>query len=158
MSEALKSSQPYPAYPATYSVQQSIKTDWMLSASGRLGVWPTVTWPLVYATGGVALTNPHISTAFNDNDPSSGIGRINYNKIKTGFIVGGGLEFPLTKYLTLNGEYLFVNFGSISASGTIYNSANAQGGLPPGFYVSPFSTSAHLTANIFKFGLNYKFS
>lgn len=67
---------------------------------------------------------------------------------KTGWTAGAGVEYALSKEWTIKAEYLYVNFGSVTAPGTV--------GGPLG-YASALSTSNDLTAQIARVGVNYKF-
>ena len=142
---------PYPTAPLlNYSLQTSMKTNWLFTARGRAGITPNASWPFIYATGGLAVTRLQVANNFNDTD--TGFGGTTNNNTKAGWTVGGGIELPLTNNLVMTSEYLYVNFGSVSATNSITCS---NGGCPE---VSPLLTSANLTANLLKVGLNYKFS
>ncbi len=140
----------YPSDITNYTLQTSLNTDWLFTARGRLGLIANAPWPLIYATGGLALTELYVSNSFNDTDSSHGIGGASSSRTKAGYTVGGGVEVPLTKNFTVNGEFLYVNFGSISVSSSI------NGNLLGVDYTSPFVTLTNLTANLFRVGLNYK--
>ena len=145
---------PYPSAPAPafYTVRASLATDWLFTARGRVG-W-TASNLLIYATGGLAMTNLHVSNSFTDTAPSDGIGGASNSDIKTGWTVGGGLELALSRNWTLKGEYMYVDFGSVTASGAINC---GPGSFCAGTFSSPFATSADLAAHIARVGANYKF-
>lgn len=145
----------YPTSPATYSLQTSMKTNWLFTARGRLGFIPGTSLPLVYATGGLAVTKSQMVNNFSDNSFGNlAVGGTSNSSVKTGWTVGAGLELPLTKNFTINSEYMYVNFGSVTATSSIYNSAEIIN--PVASFISPFLTSSNLSANLFKVGLNYK--
>lgn len=153
LDESQQNSGAYPSSPATYTVKTSITTNWLLTARGRLGTTPTPAWPFLYATGGLATTNIRISNSFYDTADALGRGGSNNSNIKTGWVIGAGLEKPITSSLSINAEYLFADFGSVSTSGNVECSSEFCFG-----YASPFSTSTNnLTAQLFKVGLSYRF-
>lgn len=141
---------PYPAFSATYSLQTLMKTNWLFTARGRLGFIPFPKWPLVYATGGLAVTKLQVANTFFDTATSFGVGTASDSNTKTGWTVGGGLELPIAKNVTINSEYLYVHFGSASARGSVRCSATFCSTS------SQLNTSANFSANLLKVGINYK--
>lgn len=127
-----------------YTVGSSFDADWLFTFRGRLG-FALPSNLLAYVTGGLALTRIGITNSFRDSgvlaETASGSGQ------KTGWTVGGGLEWAISKHWTVKGEYLYLNFGQVTASGLIQRGAYAQG----------ISTSADLTAQVARLGVNYKF-
>src|SRR4029077_20697936 len=99
------------------------ETDWLLTARGRLG-W-TVSHVLIYATGGLALTDMRVGNDYNDNlAGGADTERSTNNTLKAGWTVGGGLEMALDEHWSLKGEYLFVAFDDVSTTGIITSPAN----------------------------------
>lgn len=148
----------YPAVQGiTYSLQTSMDTNWLFTARGRFGFAP-VNWPFFYATGGLALTEIFASNGFEDRSNSIVLGRggSSNNTTRTGWTIGGGLQFPLALNWSLISEYLYVNFGSASVVSSI--KSGLDGNTTSTLFTSPFVTSAKLTANIFRVGINYKFA
>ena len=141
-----------PAVPAgsTFTVTSSVNTDWLLTARGRVGwAFDNV---LAYATGGVAVTTIRASHTFADNFTASpgGAGAWNGSATKAGWTVGGGVEWAAARSWTVKVEYLYLNFGSVNAAGTIFN-PNSAG------YAQAIATSVDLTAHIARAGINFKF-
>jgi len=128
----------------SYTVGSSFETDWLFTFRGRFG-FALPSNLLAYVTGGLALTRIGINNSFRDSvggvETASGSGQ------KTGWTVGGGLEWAISKHWTVKGEYLYLNFGQVTTSGIIRVGAYAQG----------ISTSADLTAQVARLGVNYKF-
>lgn len=130
-----------------YTVGSSFNTDWLFTFRGRLG-FALPSNLLAYATGGLALTKLGITNSFSDvilpgaAENASGSGQ------KTGWTVGGGLEWALNKHWTVKGEYLFLDFGKVTTSGIIRNG---------GAYAQGISTSSDLTVQVARLGVNYKF-
>jgi outer membrane immunogenic protein len=127
----------------------SIDTDWLYSLRGRLG-WAAVPTVLLYATGGLAVTDAKISNSYSttNNPADTAAGASSSSKTLAGWTVGGGVEWAFAQNWTVKGEYLYVDFGSISTSANV-NSTFANSNL--------FSSSADFKANIVRVGLNYKF-
>jgi len=147
----------YPGTPVSYSIQTAIKTNWLFTLRGRLGMKPTTNWPLLYGTGGLAVTDFQVSNDFGDqNSPCFAQGGTKKTKTKTGWTAGGGIEFPILNNFTINAEYLYVNFNSLTASSRIANS-NICFTSPVGTISNPFKTTANFYSNLFRVALNYKF-
>jgi outer membrane immunogenic protein len=153
---------PYPALvsiPFKYSVRAAMDTDWLATARARVG-WTVQPNVLIYATGGLALTNLSVSNSFSDDAPEQGVGGGRNNELKAGWTLGAGAEWALARNWSLKAEYLYLNFGSASVSSSIDcgpAKAAACAAFVPAVTPSPFSTSADLTAHIARLGLNYKF-
>lgn len=153
---------PYPALgsiPFKYSVRAEMETDWLATARARVG-WAFQPGLLLYATGGLAVTNIRVSNSFSDDAPEQGVGGSSSNELKAGWTLGGGAEWALARNWSLKAEYLYLNFGSASASSSINCGpavAAACAAFVPPVTPNPFSTSADLAAHIARVGLNYKF-
>jgi len=138
-----------PSVPAkTFTVTSSVDTDWLFTARGRVG-W-AFTNLLAYATGGLAITNPSATHTFTDTPGIPAAGTWSNSETKVGWTVGGGLEWAMNRNWTVKAEYLYLNFGSVNANGTVF-SPSAPG------YASATSTAVDLTAHIARAGINYKF-
>jgi outer membrane immunogenic protein len=134
-----------------FTIGSSVEADWLFTARGRLG-W-SVSHVLLYATGGLALADVEVRSNYSDNlilVGPGGSGFASGSKTKAGYVVGGGAEVALTDDWTLRGEYLFVDFGSVSASGTVSN-PDFPGGS------NSFTVSDELSAHIARAGINYRF-
>jgi outer membrane immunogenic protein len=134
----------YLSAPATtFTVTSNASTSWLATARGRVGVAAN-NW-LFFATGGAAFTNLSGNFTFTDTfTPASEA--VSFSKTKTGYTMGGGAEAGLWGNWSVKAEYLYVNFGTISATGSL-----AQ--IP----TQPLSHSIDLKANIARLGLNYRF-
>jgi len=146
------------AYPDasgnSYTLSSSYDSDWLFTLRGRAGFQFNSAWPTrLYATGGMAMTHLEITNTFTDNSSLLGVGTSDDSKTKVGWTVGGGLEFQVTDNISIDAEYLWVDFSSVSSCGTIANTA----GVAPNTFISPFVTSASLTNNLVKVGLNLRF-
>lgn len=147
----------YPSDTGSYSLAHSIGTNWLYTVRGRFAFTPSTLWPLMlYATGGLAVTNVKVSTTFSDTSSLSGEGESSSSSNQLGWILGAGVEVPLIQHLTLNAEYLYVDLGTVDDNSSIQNSAGGFGN-EAGSLTSPLETSVKLHASLFKLGLDYKF-
>jgi len=126
----------------TYNISNSFNTSWLYTLRGRVG-WLPKPDMLAYVTGGLAVTRLGVSFNYSDTFPVSTSG--SGSATKTGFALGGGLEWALKDHWTAKVEYLFVDFSSVTATGNITG------------YGQAISTSGDLTAHIARLGVNYKF-
>ncbi len=136
-----------------YATSSSVDSDWLFTARGRLG-WTAMPQLLLYATGGLALTNLEVSNAFADaNNAVPGAaasGVSSHSKTIAGWTIGGGAEWMLARNWTVDAEYLFLDFGSVAASALVNAPAS------PGAN-STVVTSSDLTAHTVRLGANYRY-
>ena len=95
--------------------QWSRDISWLASLRGRIGynVAPMALW---YFTGGVAWQEADYSaTQINVGAPTSRA-RTSFSETTTGYVLGTGLEWAMTKNWVVRGEYLYYNFEGQSAS------------------------------------------
>jgi outer membrane immunogenic protein len=136
--------------PTAFTVKQSLNTSWMYTFRPRAGF---THGPLfIYGTGGLAITNANYQTVFTDTfataHESAGV-----NQAQKGWIAGGGAEFKLHHGWSMKGEFLHAGFGSETATSTNLTAVST----PPAFPTNVFTHTANLTANVYRFGLNYHF-
>jgi outer membrane immunogenic protein len=122
-------------YQDVYQTQAS--QNWIASIDGRLGYAFDRT--LIYAVGGVAWSDQSASLT----NLSTGYG-VSRSNTRTGYDVGGGVEYAFTNNWTGRIEYRYYNFGN---SNTVWN----DGVLNGAFYRTT------LTNNVVRVGLAYKF-
>jgi outer membrane immunogenic protein len=139
----------FPAAASSYFVTTSSSADWLYTLRGRLG-WTVTPTVLLYATGGLALTDLHVNNAFNDNFAPMTAGASAASQTKAGWTVGAGVEFALWQRWTGKVEYLHTDFGSVSTTLTT-NTIPAVAGP------NVMTTSANLQADLVRVGVNYKF-
>ena len=133
-----------------FTVRQSARTDWLLTARPRVGfVRNNVLW---YGTGGVAVTNLDYRANFSDTgDGALESGSIDEKKV--GWVLGGGAEVAVPDtHWSFKGEYLYMNFGSSSVTST-----NLTACCTVPFPDSIFTHSTNLKVNVVRFGANYRF-
>jgi outer membrane immunogenic protein len=123
----------------------STEVNSLTSVRGRLGF--VSSGVLVYATGGFAAGDvrlrSHISSV-----PAGTNWDIDTTKFRTGFVVGGGAEYKLSRNLLLRAEYLYYNLAE---------STYVADGAPP---LPPFQIRYHwdpLEVHVARVGLTYRF-
>jgi outer membrane immunogenic protein len=127
-----------PIGPLGEVYQASFNQNWIASIDGRLGYAMDRT--LFYAIGGVAWDSAagHITNLYTGNGWTTG------SNTRTGYDVGGGIEYAFTNNWTGRVEYRYYNFGTSNTS-----------------YADPYLLSTYsrttLTNNVFRVGLAYKF-
>lgn len=152
---------PTPAYTMNVT---SGTGNWLATARARAGL--ALGPALIYATGGAAWTTIS-GSATAGGLVAAGINtvgqfaNVTWSNTKTGFVVGGGLEWMFSPNWTLRGEYLYHQFAGSSASMPLLgvaagggNTCIGGGGANPcGWNVSTSKVQLH-TARI---GVAYKF-
>lgn len=88
---------------------------------------------LLYATGGVAVTELEVSNTFSDTGLST-TGASSACDTKVGYAGGGGAEWAIGGNWTVKAESLYVDFGSVRTTAVV---ANAFG--PPDTPLRPQS-------------------
>jgi outer membrane immunogenic protein len=129
-----------------YTVGTSFASNSLFTLRGRLGFTETNLQP--YVTGGLALANFRMADSYTDNGGASGtFGGGSGSDQRTGWTIGGGLEWAVNDHWSLKGEYLFVNLGRIAVSSS------------PGFAGDPngLGNSSDLTLHVVRGGVNFKF-
>jgi outer membrane immunogenic protein len=127
---------------AVLTGQASTKLDRLGTVRARVGYTPVDRF-MVYATGGFAYG--HTESVLAGHINSLPIASIK-SETKTGWVVGGGVEYALKDNWTIKSEYLYTNLGTATLfSGDL--------GIP-GFDLSFRNDIAFHAARV---GLNYKF-
>jgi outer membrane immunogenic protein len=142
---------PFPFVPGD---NFSVTSNWQASIRGRLGyAWDR--W-LLYATGGVAFTNVRANTDFIPIGifPATIVGD---SKTLTGGTVGGGLEYAITKNVSLGFEGRYTWYGSQTFNAGLLSTSAAV--LPGGttFAFAPSSQRINLDSVEVLAKLNWHF-
>jgi outer membrane immunogenic protein len=151
---------PYPdptSVPYAHVSSATIETDRLITARARVG-WTPRSDLLIYATAGLAVTTVRITNSFSDDAPEDGVGGASTSDNRAGLAFGGGAEWALSRNWSLKAEYLFMDFGSVTTRSSI--SCGPGGAAVCAFFnVTPnqFDTTADLTAQVARIGLNYRF-
>ncbi|HEY1153062.1 MAG TPA: outer membrane protein [Pseudolabrys sp.] len=102
------------------------KNTWLATGRGRIGY--AFDRFLPYFTGGVAFGNVKAETPFAGSSSN-----------RTGYALGGGLEYALLGAWSVRAEYLYVDLGSFNAA------------------VAPLTNNVSFKANVVRAGINYRF-
>jgi outer membrane immunogenic protein len=129
-----------------YTVGTSFQSNSLFTLRGRLGFAESSV--LAYVTGGLALSDFRMASSSDNSDALGAFSGASNSVQRTGWTVGGGLEWAVTDRWTVKGEYLFVNLGSVAT----WSPATGFAG-----YANGPGASSDLTAHIARGGVNYKF-
>jgi outer membrane immunogenic protein len=133
---------------AAVPVSLEQKIDWFGTIRGRVGILATPK-VLFYATGGLAYGN--VST-----NETIGASSFSASDLRAGYTVGAGIEGALGGNWSAKLEYFYVDLGRTSGSFGTTIPAFGAGVVANGTLTSAYST--HVTDNILRVGLNYKFT
>lgn len=100
---------------------------------------------LIYATGGWAFANTGI--AYYGAATGGALSSATFSSSRSGWTLGGGLEYAVTDNWTVRAEYRYADLGSVR------NSISAQGP----FFWAGNSVSRGLTEQVVRVGVAYKF-
>lgn len=136
-----------PAVAGQFTSSAYVNSDWMMGVRGRLG-WAAKPDLLIYATGGLAVADVELKTAYSDTvaPPASGSG--SRSSTKVGYSIGAGAEWAFSSRWSLKGEYLYSDLGSIT---------NTTSVVAPGFLPQELTTKMDLEPHTARVGLNYRF-
>jgi outer membrane immunogenic protein len=149
------------ALPVTNSLSEKI--DWFGTVRGRIGPTITPTF-LAYVTGGLAYGNVHTSDTISGTNITNPAGQgvnggtvltpvsatFGNSSLRVGWTVGAGIEGVVSGNWTAKLEYLYIDLGNVSGSFVTPIVA------PSGAFLSS-TYSSHITDNVLRVGLNYKF-
>ena len=136
-----------PVVNGRYGFSQSMKTDWQATVRGRVG-YSVFDSLLVYATGGVAFTKLNYASNFADDFVEYEFFRL--KSTRTGWTVGGGLEYAISPNWSAKLEYLHTECGSASGYGTTL--------LNDGTTALARHSTGRLAIDSVKVGVNYRFA
>jgi outer membrane immunogenic protein len=138
----------YACCAGSFTLGQTTSTDWLFTLRGRLG-WAANNL-LLYATGGLAVTNLKYGEVFVDTFGANEA--VNYSKTKAGWTVGAGAEYGIDKNWTVKAEYLYLDFGSLSGTSLLGPVA-----VTGACNCTRMFHSTDLTAGVARLGVNYRF-
>ncbi|MDR3468181.1 MAG: porin family protein [Xanthobacteraceae bacterium] len=123
----------------TFRVTQELP--WFATMRGRVGY--AAGPALIYATGGAAFTS--VKTALVDTFAPAPDVAGTFNDVRTGWVVGGGIEAMLGGHWTAKAEYLYLDFGTVThaMSDTFLGPSN------------PNVFAIGVREQVFRVGLNY---
>lgn len=135
---------PFPS-GGTFTTTNSINTDWTVSVRPRVGY--IMGSSLVYATGGLALTDMNFGASYNDSAAQAEAA--GFTKTKLGWTAGAGIEHLLTPNWSAKVEYLYSDFGKQSVAGPVVAGPATATGI--------IGHDIDLKTNTVRGGLNYHF-
>lgn len=94
------------------TVRVSTDIDDIASIRGRIGV--VTSNALIYATGGWAWADAAVSVASLDPAPGFPAGAFSASDDLSGYVIGGGVEFKVSRNFAIRAELLYFDLGSIS--------------------------------------------
>jgi outer membrane immunogenic protein len=93
-----------------FTANGSVKLDWLGSTRGRVGyAWDRL---LIYGTGGVAYGGASSHLNVFDNVDGFSFSSNGGSSSRTGWTIGGGVEYAFTNNIILGAEYLYYDLGS----------------------------------------------
>jgi len=130
--------------PLAFTLSDRLQSDWLWTLRPRLG-YVYGPW-LVYATGGMAISDIQASARYTDTrfNPSL-LTSATSSQTVVGWTAGAGVGYAIRSNLSIKGEWLYVDLGSDDKSAT----------TPDGF--ATFTSKANARANILRIGIDYKF-
>jgi len=150
------------------------KIDWLGTLRGRLGF--AADRMLFYGTGGLAYGRvktfgaASFTGTFTDSSggtcdvggagcPASGSAAFSDSRTKLGWTLGAGIEGAISpaSNWTWRVEYLYVDLGTANATAPFSSSVSVPGVPLTQTISGSGSSSAHVTDQIVRFGVNYKF-
>lgn len=147
--EARRHTVQYLSAPAdSFSLEQSVEADWQGTLRARLGLAQDQ-W-LAYLTAGLAVTRLKLDSRFTDTFLTGASGQGSSEETKTGWVLGLGGEYALSERLSLRGEYLYADYGSVDHSFVVTNAGN------PGLS-STIKDKADFKTQTLTLGLAYRF-
>jgi outer membrane immunogenic protein len=130
--------------PGGSNVGDSARDNWIATVRGRAGF--IFNQALLYATGGAAFSNWSMNHTYSDNAGAVPT-NITNSSTRSGWTIGGGLEYAFLNNWTARAEYLYADFGTFNNSLSMQNFGIGFTVLHP----------EKLTENILRVGLNYQF-
>ncbi|WP_374302925.1 outer membrane protein [Ferrovibrio sp.] len=106
------------------TIEQSVKANWMATLRPRLG-WAQDNW-LGYLTGGVAATRLQLDASYIDN-AFNGLSKTSKEHFVTGWSLGFGGEYALSRDWAFRGEYLYTRFGEVKSVSPVTSTNNSGG-------------------------------
>ena len=151
----------FPFETITSSSVATKSTTYLGTVRGRIGYefMPTL---LVYATGGLAYGGVKSSSSINQAaldligaEPGAYGASGSYSSTRTGWVVGGGLEWMFAPNWSVKAEYLHYDLGRANYA---LSPLAFYGGFPSPVYAAQPFASTRFNGNIARLGVNYHFS
>ncbi len=130
------------------SFTTAVSTKWLATVRPRIGY--AYDRALFFGTAGVAFGKVSFSNTYTGHSPlgaGNEGGASEASQTKVGWAAGAGVDYALTKNWIVSAEYLHVDLGSITATGTVANNGKT----------ADMNFSTKLTSDIVRAGIAYKF-
>jgi outer membrane immunogenic protein len=141
---------PFPPGPVPISSSFHAQTDWLASLTGRAG-YAAGPW-LFYAKGGVAWAGDKYAADIPIFQEHLGA-----SETRTGWTVGGGVEWAFFNNWSAKVEYDFYDFGNRSVTLAGFFPGVGPSTFPAGASTVP-GVDIKQTISVVKFGVNYRFA
>jgi outer membrane immunogenic protein len=129
--------------PITFTIQQRVKTDWIWTLRPRIG-YASDTW-MFYGTAGVAVSEIKLTTSYSDTRATPITASNKESDTKTGWTAGLGGAYALSPNISIRGEWLYTNLGTVKSQTTV------------GSNYATLSSEADTRGNLIRLGLDYRF-
>ena len=137
--------------PTAYTIQQTVKTKWMTTVRARLGV-DVAPGTALYVTGGYAGLQARYSALFTDTFATANESGFK-SEFRSGWVVGGGADIRVGGKWSVQPEYLYADFGHMSATGGTLTAFTPAISFP----TNTFTHTTSLRTNIVRLGVHYHF-
>lgn len=133
-----------PVFDIPFSINQSMRVDWESALRLRAGY--ALSEPaLAYVEAGPAFANVRYASSY--WDAADETENVSIQSVKLGFSLGAGVEYALTRNLSLKAEYVFTRFPSVTGAGAAV--------LTDGTTAVVTHSSGAIDQNAFRVGLSY---
>jgi outer membrane immunogenic protein len=142
---------PFAFLGTQYTLTQKVSADWLATLRARVG-FTMMQHVLLYATGGLALSDVKFSSSYSDNAIDAtfpgGTGYGSKSAIRTGWTAGAGVEWVHARNWLIRLEYLYADLGSMRVGVPITNTPQ---------FSQTMTVSSDLTAQIGRLGVSYRY-
>ena len=129
------------AAPLRYTLEQKVSSDWVWTLRPRLG-YVSGPW-MFFGSAGIGVSDVKLRSRYADS--AGRTAQMSDSATKTGFAGGLGAAYAFSPQWSVKGEWLYMDFGKVSASAPTTN----------GFAV--ITGEGKVKANAFRVALDYKF-
>jgi outer membrane immunogenic protein len=142
--------------PNAAFANEQVSQRWLSTVRVRLGFVPTDRL-YVFGTGGLAIgdisSSGGVTAGVTNPLGASVVWSGSTTVVKVGYSAGFGAEYALTDHWNIKGEYLYFDLGDVSHP--LGLTANSFPGVTP--FPTLGNATTHITGNLVRAGLNYKF-
>ncbi len=133
-----------PIFDVPFTINQNVNVNWEAALRLRAGYTPDDLM-LAYVEAGPALANVHYVSSFWDAADETEF--VSIQSAQFGYSVGAGVEYAVTKNVSLKAEYLFSHFPGVTGTGTSL--------LTDGSIATVAHSSGAIDQHAFRIGLTY---